>query len=142
MLRIAKLLLAGEIAKLTKSLAAEWYYMKYHKADRDKFIASGKKLADKTIESLTEYFQALFAQKKSDGTLEKQEMDRLHNRARKRVAEDLRHKIRVSKSLHKSYAARREEDRCRAQDDRRSHYDQRDERDRTCQQLCRRLFLA
>ena len=131
MLRIAKLLSAGEIAKPTESLAAEWYYMTYHKADRDKFVASGKKLADETIESLTEYFQALFAQKKSDGTLEKQEMDRLRNHARKRVAEDLRHKIRVSESSCKPYLARREEDRRRARDDRRSYYDRRDERDRT-----------
>ncbi len=131
MLRIAELLPAGEIAKPTKSLAAEWYYMTYHKADRDKFVASAKKLANETIESLTEYFQALFAQKKSDGTLEKQEMDRLRNRVRKRVAEDLRHKIRASQSSRKPYAARCEEYRCRARDNRRSHYDRRNERDCT-----------
>ena len=47
----------------------------------------------KTIESLTEYFQALFAQKKSDGMLKKQEMDRLRNCVRKRVAEDLRQRF-------------------------------------------------
>ena len=81
MLRIAELLPAGKIAKPTKLLAAEWYHMTYHKADRNKFVASSKILSNKTIESLTEYFQALFAQKKSNGMLEKQEMNRLHSSA-------------------------------------------------------------
>jgi hypothetical protein len=38
--------------------------MTYHHADRAKYVKSGKKLASKTIESLTNYFQALFSQKK------------------------------------------------------------------------------
>ena len=98
----------GEIAKPTESLAAKWYYiMTYHKANHNKFIASGKKLSNKTIKSLTEYFQvqALFAQKKSDGTLKKQEMDRLRSCTRKQVGEDLCHKIRTSESLCKPYSA-------------------------------------
>jgi hypothetical protein len=110
MLRIAKLLPAGEIAKPTESLAAKWYYMMYHKANHNKFVASGKKLSDKTIKSLTENFQALFVKKKSDCTLEKQEMDRLRSHVRKRIAEDLHHKICASKSLHKLYSAQCEED--------------------------------
>jgi hypothetical protein len=105
MLRIADLLPASNIANLTKSLAAKWYYKTYHNADCKKFVASRKKLSDKTIESLVEYFQALFAQKKRDGMLEKEEMDHLCSRARKQVGEDLHHKIRSSKLLHKPYHA-------------------------------------
>ena len=59
MLLIAELLLVSEIAKPTKSLTAEWYYMTYHKADCNKFVASRKKLSNEAIKSLTEYFQAL-----------------------------------------------------------------------------------
>ena len=79
--------------------------MTYHKADCNKFVMSRKKLSNETIKSLTEYFQALFAQKKSNGMLEKQEMDHLCSHARKPVAEDLRHKIRTSESSRKSYHA-------------------------------------
>ena len=101
MLHITELLPAGEIAKPTELLTV---LHDVHKADCNKFVLSRKK-------SLTEYFQALFAQKKSDGMLEKQEMDHLRSRTRKWVAKDLCHKICISKSLHKPYLAQRKEDR-------------------------------
>ena len=109
MLRIIKLLPASDVVKLTKSFAAEWYYMTYHKSDYDKFVVSRKMLAGETIKSLMEYFQALFAQKKSKGMLKKQEIDCLHSCMRKHVAEDLPHKICSSKLLRKSYHAQQEE---------------------------------
>ena len=105
MLRIIKLLPASDVVKLTKSFEAEWYYMTYHKSDCDKFVVSREMLAGETIKSLMEYFQALFAQKKSKGMLKKQEIDCLHSCMRKHVA----HKICSSKLSRKSYHARREE---------------------------------
>ncbi len=65
MLCITKLLPTGETQTPSEKLALQWYYMTYHRADRAKYVKSGKKLASETIESLTNYFQALFSQTKN-----------------------------------------------------------------------------
>ncbi len=83
MLCIAKLLPAGKMPTPSEKLALQWYYMTYHRADRAEYVKSRKKLASKTIKSLTNYFQALFSQKKIDGTLERAEINCLHNHAKK-----------------------------------------------------------
>ena len=67
MLCIAKLLPAGDNPKPSGALALQWYYMSYHKSDREKFVLSGKTLKDPTVESVTTFFQALYEQKKLDG---------------------------------------------------------------------------
>jgi len=100
MLRVTELLPPGETPPPTEKLALQWYYMTYHRADRTEYVKSGKKLADETIESLTAYFQSLFAQRKSDGTLERAEIDRLRNRAKRTIASDLREKREARRTSH------------------------------------------
>lgn len=92
MLRLSKMLPAGNIPDPNEDQALEWYYMTYHKQDRDKFVSSGKKLEDTgmSIDSVTEYFQALWLQKKADGTLEAQEVERLRRKARRTYQTGLR----------------------------------------------------
>ena len=55
-----------------ESLTLEWFYMTFHKSERDQFVISGRRLVDKTIESITEYFESLYNIKKSSGKLQKQ----------------------------------------------------------------------
>jgi hypothetical protein len=55
-----------------KSLALKWFYMTFHKSERDQFVASGRQLVDKTIKSVTEYFESLYNIKKSSGKLKLQ----------------------------------------------------------------------
>ena len=64
--------------------------MSYHKADRDKYVTRWMNLAGEKIESLTKYIQNDFDQKKTNGTLKRQEMDRVRNCAERRVVEDQR----------------------------------------------------
>ena len=78
--------------------------MTYHRANRAEYVKSGKKLADETIETLSAYFQSLFAQRKIDGTLERHEVERLRNRAKRTLANDIREKREACRSNH----ARRE----------------------------------
>ena len=104
MLRIAELLPPGETPPPSEKLAVQWYYMTYHRADRAEYVKSGKKLADETIETLSAYFQSLFAQRKIDGTLERHEVERLRNRAKRTLANDIREKREARRSNH----ARRE----------------------------------
>jgi len=65
LLRIAELLPEGDIAMPNKSLTLEWFYMTFHKSERDQFITSGQRLVDETIKSVTEYFKSLYNIKKS-----------------------------------------------------------------------------
>jgi hypothetical protein len=64
MLCIAKQLPAGKMSKPSEKLNGQWYYMTYHHADHAEYVKSKKTLAVETIESLTNYFQAIFSQKK------------------------------------------------------------------------------
>jgi hypothetical protein len=77
---IAKLLPAGDIPKPLDELSLQWYYMSYHKNDREKFVLSGKTLDGETIKSVRTFFQALFEQKKLDGTIKRQEADCIRKR--------------------------------------------------------------
>ncbi len=55
-----------------ESLTLEWFYMTFHKSERDQFVTSGRRLVDETIESVTEYFESLYNIKKSNGKLKLQ----------------------------------------------------------------------
>jgi hypothetical protein len=129
MLRIAELLPPGEMPSPRKKLAVQWYYMTYHHADCAKYVKSGKKLADETIETLSAYFQSLFAQHKIDGTLKRHEVKRLHNRAKQTLANDICEKREARRSNHAHCEMR---ERKRGQyDGSRSHRRGNDDRRRT-----------
>jgi hypothetical protein len=72
LLRVAELLPAGDIAMPNESLTLEWFYMTFHKSERHQFITSGRRLVDKTIKSVTEYFESLYNIKKANGKLKLQ----------------------------------------------------------------------
>ncbi len=61
-----------------ESLTLEWFYMTFHKSEHDQFIMSGRRLAEETIESVTEYFKLLYNIKKSSGKLQEQLEQRDH----------------------------------------------------------------
>jgi hypothetical protein len=127
MLRIAELLPAGDIQKPSEGLALQWYYMSYHKSDREKFVLSGKTLDDETIESVTTFFQALFEQRKLDGTIERQEAERLRKRLLREASEKLRGRLRDASDGRRSQRAMRE---LALRDDRRRYVDERGDRRR------------
>jgi hypothetical protein len=55
-----------------ESLTLEWFYITFHKSERDQFIMSGWRLVNDSIESITEYFESLYNIKKSNGKLKLQ----------------------------------------------------------------------
>ena len=69
---VADLLPAGDIKMPNKSLALKWFYMTFHKSERDQFVTSGQGLVDEMINSITEYFKLLYNIKKSSGKLKLQ----------------------------------------------------------------------
>ncbi len=100
MLRVAKLLPAGKTSPPSKKLAVQWYYMTYHHADHAEYVKSGKKLATKTLKSLTSYLQALFAQKKANGMLKHAKLDCLCNREKRRLASNLCEKCKAHQTSY------------------------------------------
>jgi len=72
LLRVAELLPAADIAMPNESLSLEWFYMTFHKSEREQFIMTGRRLVDETIESFTEYFKSLYNIKESNGKLKLQ----------------------------------------------------------------------
>ncbi len=82
--------------------------MSYHKNDREKFVLSGKMLDDEKIESVTTFFQALFEQRKLDGTIERQEAERICKRLLQEASEKLCGHICDVADGRRSQRARRE----------------------------------
>jgi hypothetical protein len=131
---ITELLPTSETPLPSDKLVVQWYYMKNHCANRHKYVKSGKKLSDETIEMLTAYFQSFFAQRKSDGKLECAEVDRLKNRAQRTLAKSL---CEQREARHTDYAHHKARERergrysrsrayCRGDDDRRNDDQRRD----------------
>jgi hypothetical protein len=137
MLRITKQLPPGEKQPPSKKLALQWYYMTYHRSDRTKYVKSRKKLSAETIKSLTEYFQALFAQKKADGLLERAKLDRICQQAKRTLASSLCEQRDARRTSHARGELCERGQRGKSRSYRRSDDDggdSRGERDRHCQQ--------
>ena len=108
MLHIAALLPAGNIPEPNESLALEWYYMLYHKSDREKYVLAKMTLEGAMIESVTLFFQALFESKRLDGTLERQELEWIKQRALREASDAIRRKICDAADSRCTYRARNE----------------------------------
>jgi hypothetical protein len=63
-------------------------------------------LSDETIETLSAYFQSLFAQRKINGTLKQHKIERLRNHAKRTLANDLREKREARRLSHARHEAR------------------------------------
>ena len=51
---------AGDMHPPNKALQLEWFYMSFHKEDRAKHVKSGQRLSDKTLKSVSEYFENIY----------------------------------------------------------------------------------
>lgn len=79
MLRTALLLPPGDIPNPSEGLVVQWFYMSFHKSDRAEYIRSGRRLDNETLETLALYFQAIHDAKVADGSLQRQEQQRVAN---------------------------------------------------------------
>jgi len=124
MLCIAEILPAGDIPKPSDALALQWYYMSYHKSDREKFVLGDKTLKDMTVETVTKFFQALYEQKKLDGSLDRREVERLKKHLLRKASDDLRCKVHDAADDRHTYRAKCKIVRC---DDWQSYDDDRNQ---------------
>jgi hypothetical protein len=90
MIWTAEALSAGNMHPPNKALQLEWFYMSFHKKDRAKYVKSGQRLSNKTLESVAEYFENIFNSQVADGSLARTCKCQIKQRLRCKV----RHKLR------------------------------------------------
>jgi hypothetical protein len=108
MLQITKALPAGNWSKPSEALALEWFYMSFHKNNRNKFVTAGRKLDTKTFKLVTEFFEAQFTTNKNNGMLECMELEHIKKRAQLKLKKELCNKIRAHEDERCTYQARGE----------------------------------
>jgi hypothetical protein len=90
MIRTAEALPAGDMHPHNKALQLEWFYMSFHKEDRAKYVESGQRLSNKTLKSVTEYFENIFNLQVADGSLAKKH----EHQIKQCVRHEMHHKLR------------------------------------------------
>jgi hypothetical protein len=108
MLHTPDALPAGKMPKPLDVLALQWYYMTFHKNNRNKFVTVGKKLETKMLKSITKFFKAQFNQNKVDGTLECMELKRIKKRSHLKLKSELHDKIHACEDTRCMYQEKRE----------------------------------
>ncbi len=88
-MRVAGLLPEGDIAMPNKQLEVEWFYMTFHKSDRAEYMQSGRKLSNKTPQTVVEYFQLINETCENDGNLMHHQIKKIWVEAKRK----LRHKL-------------------------------------------------
>jgi hypothetical protein len=60
MFQTAEALPAGDMHPPNQVLQLEWFYMSFHQEDRAKYVESGQRLIEETLESLAENYENIF----------------------------------------------------------------------------------
>jgi hypothetical protein len=90
MIHTAEALPAGDMQLPNKALQLKWFYMSFHCKDRAKYIESGQRLSNKTLESVAEYFENIFNSQVADGSLAKKHKQQIEQRVRCKMHQELR----------------------------------------------------
>ncbi len=85
MIWTAEALTAGDMHPPNKVLQLEWFYMSFHKEDRVKYIKSGRRLSNKMLESVAEYFESIFNLQVADGSLARKREHQIEQCVRRKV---------------------------------------------------------
>jgi len=89
MLRVAELLPVADIVTPSAGLQVEWFYMTFHKTDQAEYVRSGRKLRDKTLQTLTEYFESIYDTCMNDGHYRRMQVEKVRFDAKC----DMRHEL-------------------------------------------------
>ncbi len=89
MLRSAEALPAGDMPGPNDTLKVEWFYMSFHQEDRNRYLESRRRLWDKTLATVSEYFDNIYNSQMADGSLTKKREKQIEFRAKR----ELRHEM-------------------------------------------------
>jgi len=89
MLRVAELLLAGNIVTPSAGLQVEWFYMTFHKTERAEYVHSGRKLHDETLPTLAKCFESIYDTRINDGNYPHHQVEKVRSDARCEMRHEL-----------------------------------------------------
>ena len=84
-MRVSGLLPAGNIKTPNTQLQKEWFYMTFHKSDCAKYVQSGRKLRNKMLQTLAEYFQLIHETHENNGSLQRHQLKKVQAEARRKM---------------------------------------------------------
>jgi hypothetical protein len=87
---MAEALPAGDMHPPNKALQLEWFYMSFHKEDREMYAKSVQCLRNEMLKSVAEYFKNIFNLQVADGSLAKKREHQIEQGVRRKM----RHKLR------------------------------------------------
>jgi hypothetical protein len=86
---MAEALATGDMQPPNKALQLNWFYMSFHAKDQAKYVKSGQRFSNKTLESVTDYFENIFNLQVADSSLAKKRERQIEQRVRCKM----RHKL-------------------------------------------------
>jgi hypothetical protein len=89
MIRMAEALPVGDMHLHNQALKLEWFYMSFPQEDRAKYVESGRRLIEETLESLAGYFENIYNSQVADGSLHKKRKRQIKQCIRR----DMRHEL-------------------------------------------------
>jgi hypothetical protein len=89
MICVAGLLPAGNIEMPNVQLQVEWFYMTFHKSDHVEYGQSGRKLCNKMLQTLVEYFQLIHETRENNESLECHQLKKVQAKARRKMRQEL-----------------------------------------------------
>jgi hypothetical protein len=112
-MRAAGLLPEGNIPMPNEQLQVEWFYMTIHKSDHLEYVQSGRRLSNKMLQTVAEYFQSIHKTCENDGSLTCHQIEKIQVEAkrelRRKLEEQLGHKKCLLSNQRRGY---RSYDRC------------------------------
>jgi hypothetical protein len=73
-----------------KALQLEWLYMSFHSEDRTKYVESGQRPCNKSLESVAEYSEYIFNLQVADGSLAKKIERQIEHHMKREMRQALR----------------------------------------------------
>ncbi len=106
-MRVAGLLPEGNIPTPNKQLQVEWFYMTFHKSDCVEYVQSGRKLSNKMLQTIAEYFQSIHKTRENNGRLTCHQIEKIWAEAKhklhRELEEQLGHKQRLLSNQRRGY---------------------------------------
>ncbi len=93
MMRIAGLLPEGDIPTPNKQLQVEWFYMTFHKSDHTEYVQSGRKLSNKMLQTVVEYFQLIHETRENNGSLTRHQIEKIRAEAKRKLRRKLEERL-------------------------------------------------
>jgi hypothetical protein len=89
MMHITGLLPKGNIPMPNKQLQVEWFYMTFHMSDRVEYVRSGRKLSNKMLQTIVEYFQSIHKTRENNGSLTRHQIEKVQAEAKHKLCHKL-----------------------------------------------------